>query len=317
MTLDSFFKDAPYTRVVGTYIYPHRLLGEPDWSDVYSVTEIVATAATTLGLVLITRNGGLFIEPPASFSDPYGSETDEPSNDFQEKLEYLDAVSEVFNHLICEFALHGVVSMPVSPVQISRGKLVDNHALVVVASGGRELYLENTLGPSVSLIRGDWRFLPIIDYSQVSECAALNHVPTLLQVSANLPTLIAGAYSQYSRHQLAEALIDSWIVIEQIINWWWTRYVSQFSGKRKQRLKNDTRTYTAAVRAEILAVAGQLNRNLYDEINTARHHRNNLAHGAEIKLDGATQAVKAMKSTVETVLATTVESPTVSRGIDW
>src|SRR5581483_7979281 len=107
----------------------------------------------------------------------------------------------------------------------------------------------------------------------------------LTAVSPTLPTLVAGAYSQFSRRQLAEALMDAWIVIEPVVDWWWKQYTDGVTDrKRRERLK-DTRVYTASVRAEVLRTAGALNSDLYAAIERARGHRNAAAHRAAIRFE--------------------------------
>jgi len=152
--------------------------------------------------------------------------------------------------------------------------------------------------------------------STLQQVLSLECANRLVEVSDYLPTLVAGAYSMFSRGQLSAALIDSWIAIEQILDFLWQIYLSDFPKKRKRRL-NDTRTYTAAVRIEMLHTVDVLPATLYESLNTARKHRNDLAHRAKISIDMATEVVGAMKETIEFFTKISVAPPLVNRGVNW
>lgn len=316
ISLGTFFQPtSPYTRVIGTYLYPPRLLSEPDWYNPLSATEVIARCRFDSLEILITRNGGLFVEPPHDLSDSH-LELEISSDTLAKKFEFEYQVSHLFNRLICEFALRGIITEPASPVHISQGKLIDNHALIVGAGGGREFYPERTINQARGLLDHTWSFARPVDSALLGEVIGCEYSQKLEQLSSNLPTLLAGAYSQYSRHQLTEALVDSWIVVEQVIDWLWTDYISQYKGQRKDRLK-DARTYSTAVRLEVLAVVGILDSSLYEHLNLARTHRNKLVHRAEIDYKVATEAVIAMQKVIEFFLACSVAPPIASRGVNW
>ena len=213
-------------RVIGTYLYPYRIFGEPDWNNPYSATEVIAKVKVDSDEVLITHNGGLFIQPPSTLSDGLKPDA-EPGKDLQEKLAFQEKSAYTFNQIICEFALTGIVSEPATPVHISRGVLIDNHALIMSAGGGREIYLERTIIPSLQLLQGTWLTHPIHSTDVITAVAKQEVSSQLGLISDNLPTFVASAYSLFSNHQNSEALIDSWIVIEQIIDWLWKDYLSQ------------------------------------------------------------------------------------------
>ena len=60
----------------------------------------------------------------------------------------------------------------------------------------------------------------------------------LALISENLPLLIASAFSLYSKQETSEALIDSWIVVEQIIDYLWSEYLDLIEiSERKDRLE--------------------------------------------------------------------------------
>ncbi len=151
--LDDFFKGAASELVISTYLYPYCLLGEPDFADPYSAVEVVERVASSSCEVLITRNGGLFVRPPASLTH----RADANVADIHKKIAFEDMTARLLNLVICEFTLHGVVSEPATAVHISAGRLIDDHALIISSGGGRENYLERSIQPALQLIQGTWR----------------------------------------------------------------------------------------------------------------------------------------------------------------
>jgi len=307
--LDKFFKrpESYGERVIGTYLYPYRLFGEPNWDHPYSATKVIARAKVGTDEVLITCNGGLFLLPPAS------------TKSLRDKLAFEEKAANVFNRPICEFALSGIVSAPATPVHISAGRLINGHALITSAGGGREMYLERTMQPSLQLLdeRGIWRMHPLHSLDVVDKVANLRCTSLLVEVSDNLPTFVAGAYSLFSQRQAGEALMDSWIVIEQIIDSLWADFLKRITGNsRKERLP-DRRIYTSAVRIELLYTVGILPLPLYEALNIARDHRNKLAHRAKISLTMSKECLMAMKQMIEFLCKTSVEPPLANLGVNW
>ena len=313
---DFFSHDVPAERVIGTYIYPYCLLSEPDWDQPLSATEVIQRIDADGTEIMITRNGGLFVQPPEEIANPIDLEAD-PSADLQAKMEFEEHAASLFNLVLCEYALHEIISEPATPVHISAGKLIDEHALVISAGGGREIYLERTMNPSMQLLQQTWRIHRVHDQQITSDVAKLYCSSKLAQISVNLPSLTAGAYSLFSRRQLSEALIDAWIVIEQIVDWLWEEHKNQTSNADRRNRLADSRTYTAAVRIEILRTTDVLDDELYAEITTARSHRNNLAHRAKISFDIALETLNAMKSTLEFLCGGSIGAPSASRGVNW
>jgi len=305
--LDRFFQAAHESaKVIGTYLYPYCIFGEPDWNDPYSAIEIIAKMQVNSSEVLITRNGGLFVQPATTLTD-----------ELEPKLIFQEMIAHEFNRIICELALHGIVSEPATPAHISQGALVDNHALIISAGGGREMYLERTLMPSIHLHKNLWQISKMQSVDVLNKVTKQQMSSQLEDISDNLPTFVASAYSLFSRHAYSEALLDSWIVVEQIIDWLWKEYLANINDRpRKDRL-SDTRTYSASVRIETLFTTNKIPLSLYEIIHTARKHRNELAHRAKINLDMAQDSLSAMKQVIEFTCQTTVEPPLANVGVTW
>ncbi len=318
--LDRFYKSRTGgDRVIGTYLWPLRLFGDPDPEDRYSATEVIRNIPIGSHDVLVTRNSGLFVRPPDTFSDPYREGEAEYGSDLKAKMSFEEEVASSFNRLICELALMGIVSEPASPVHISYGQLIDGHALVTVASGGREIYEERSLFPSLALLRGtgEWLLWPMHPETVLDEAANQACTMRLVDISSSLPAFVAGAYYAFSRYQPSEALMSGWIVTEQILDHLWEEYISTIPGRPRRDRLEDKRTYTAAVRAEVLLTAGEIQGQMYELIQTARKHRNDLAHRAKISLSNARDSLTAMKAVIEFVCQREVAPPAVATGVNW
>ena len=316
--LNSFFKHPKGAeRVIGTYFYPICLFGIPNPTDPYAATEVIADVTVDALHILVTRMSGLFVRLPSSLSDPHQKDFGESVDDVQAKLAFEEEAARAFNSIICEFCLRGVVSQPTSPVHISYAQIIDGHILIIGAVSGREVYWERTSAPALALLGPQWLSWHIHTESVIEQGTALACSGKLASISTTVPELVAGAYSLYSQRQVNEALIDGWIVCEQLLDHRWQEYCAGITDpSRKERL-GDARTYSAAVRLEVLRIAGVLPEPLYQALHRARDHRNKLAHRARSSLEAASDCMNAMKMMLEDVLGQQIEAPEVLRGVNW
>jgi len=302
--------------VIGIYLYPYSLFGTPDWADDCAGAEIVAELSVMGKTVPFTCNGGLFLRPPTGLA---AHPVSAPGwfEGLAARIEFQEGAAHVFNRIICEFALHGVVSEPATPVHISPGRLIGKHALVRSCGGGREVYTKRALDPGTHLIQGTWRTYAHRGIEVVETVARQECVARLAEASEHLPALVAGAYSLFSQRQLAEAIVDSGIVIEQLIDFMWADYVSRIADKARRERLNDTRTYTAAVRTEVFHSTGRIEENLYRQLNSARKHRNEVAHRARATLAMADETTSAMRALVEMFCRRAVAPLNTYQGVGW
>jgi hypothetical protein len=74
----------------------------------------------------------------------------------------------------------------------------------------------------------------------------------------------------------------AWFVIEKYINLYWDAFLDKnaltLKKDRIRRLSSDDRTYSAAVKTEILQFNGFLPTEEYDKISRVRSIRNNIVH---------------------------------------
>lgn len=309
--------------VIGAYMYPFRYFGEPSAAirDPMQEVEVIA-APDVAGLVVhVTRNGGFFsVIPPEASLRAVDSAPDRLRPVAAAKIVFDERFCAAVNRLICDFALLGVVSEPVTPMFTGAGVLQDNHALVVGAGGGRELYgraLDRVVGfvssSAVSAMR-----VAATDPAVVDRVAGQPYSARLGRVAAELPGFIANAYAQFSQGRWATALTDAWIACEQLLHAWWVAYVDTLGARQRMlRLRSDTRTYTAAVRTEILHTAGRVSAELYESLNVARKRRNSLVHGAEVSRAFADETMRALHMALTTELGTSVDPAQAFAGATW
>ncbi|MBA3321456.1 MAG: hypothetical protein H0T45_08440, partial [Pyrinomonadaceae bacterium] len=241
MSSKSSGSQAKPERVIGTYLYPLGLFGQRppvptslivsgDFSSLKPnygwYSEVLCRITTDSHEVMVTRMSGLFVRPPDTFSDitklPYG----ELPPDYEDKRRFQEDVARSFNLLICELAFHGVVSEPAAPAQIAGGEYQDGHAIITRGHGGRESYRDRQTSPWERLTKGD-----VSDWTMRSEVALgkatrLSRAKQLASISPSVPAFVAGAYSRFSQGQMSEALLDSWIVVEQLLDHLWNKYRS-------------------------------------------------------------------------------------------
>ena len=317
--LDQFFKTRTIgERVIGTYFYPLCLLGEPDWANPDSAIEVIASVTVDAKEILITRMSGLFVRPPEELSNPYKQPADAPlADDLQLKLSFEEEAAQAFNRVICEFCLLGVVSQPTSPVHISYALLIDQHILITGGGGGRESYWERSVGPAGALLRGEWRTWPLRPETVLESALPLTRANKLAEISPSVPEFVAGAYSLYSQRQINEALEDSWVVCEQLLNYLWQAYCREIADRPRKNRLYDTRTYSASVRLEVLRTAKVLPDSLYQALHKARVRRNDLLHEAKNNFEATEECMAAMKAALEHVLGEEVAEPSVSTGVTW
>jgi hypothetical protein len=286
------------TQYLGTYLYPNTFLAQPNFDDKLSATDVIDRLTISQTEVLVTRMGGLFTAIP----HPLVGERRTPKghliwDHMQAQLDFEQSVCQTFNLLICEFCLRGHVSEPASPAFLGAATLEDNRIYVKRFHGAPVSYFDRALSPASALQHDDLFFLAALgkDLEIYPRARPLKTALLLSQLSPNLPTIVASAYSLYTQHRLSEALIDAWIAAEQIIDSIWESYLRLLPDKERIRRLKDERTYTVAVRLELLVTAGKLPEELYCALQKARHHRNAVAHRAEIGFFAAMDTLGALR----------------------
>ena len=310
----------PSQLLLGTYLYPLTFLSRPDFDDRESATEIIESIEINELQILITCMGGLFIEIPKELlGEKKNPEGHVLLDHLIEQQEYEQSACDSFNMLICELCLHGLVAQPASPALLGTGQLRGNSVYLESMEGSKVSYFDRVLGPAATLRQADWYISPRLNknYSVLDEAKSLGLTTRLMRVSGTLPAFIAGSYSYYSQRQINEALIDAWFACEQLIDSIWSEYLDTLEDSHRVKRLRDTRTYSAAVRLEILHTDGMINRELYLSLNKARAHRNDLAHRAKNSFFATTDCVNALKQLIDFFLDEEVAEFKSSRGVIW
>jgi hypothetical protein len=129
------------------------------------------------------------------------------------------------------------------------------------------------------------------------------------------PQLLLGALWSYTTQAAAEAVVDAWIVIEQIVGQYWEEYAGGLPTKRRNALR-DHRAYTVAVRIEVLETTGKLPAALAIALHGARKQRNDLVHSAAGAETGR-KAIEAMALLIEHYLGRAVTLPAPLAPLAW
>ena len=121
----------------------------------------------------------------------------------------------------------------------------------------------------------------------------------------NLSTFhLINGITEFHHRSWSSALTFLWVIVEEITDYLWLRNIidkvtGENSKKRKEMLK-DTRTYTMAVKQEILLQLGVLNENIYNNIFEIRQARNKLVH--EGKMISENKAILLYESVKELLM---------------
>lgn len=291
--LGRFVYESKGTPLKGTHILPlmfFDLKPSLDPNDYLEVVRVISVSGTD---VAITRGSGIFVRDHGEYSSREG----------------IDALTGVFNLLLAEFALQGLISHPVTDVEIQSATLMGRHA--TITGGGGTTFADRTWGPYSLLTsserdigppyrKGDYRWPPhrywiLQDPKILDRVDGVRGAMRLREFSPTLPALFLAAVYNTLRHNLAECIVTSWIVCEQLLSFLWDEYVSAMGEKDRRDRLGDTRTYGASVRLEVLLVAGVIDSGLYKVMHEARKIRNALAHRAVLGQDAAAASASAMQ----------------------
>lgn len=292
MPLGRFVYEPAYTPLKGTYILPLRFfkVGQAlDPNEYLEVLQVLDVGGTD---VAITRGGGLFVRDKGQYKT----------------RESHQQLVDTFNLLLAEFALQGLASHPVTYTEVQAGKLIGRFACI---AGGGGRFGDRTWGPYTLLVAPTrdlgapygrpgndyWPanfYWPNCDPSILDRITNAPNALHLRKISPSLPTLLVAAAYHATRHNVAEGTVTSWILCEELLSFLWDRHVDQISEKARKERLTDSRTYSAAVRLEVLLVAGVLPDTLCALLQEARRLRNALAHRSKMNMDAADICYRAM-----------------------
>ena len=111
----------------------------------------------------------------------------------------------------------------------------------------------------------------------------LNKGNMIVRAIPNLSTFhLLNGITEFKHRNWSAALTFLWVVVEEITDYLWLQNIinnvtGENSKKRKEILR-DTRTYTMAVKQELLLQIGVLDERIYNNIFQIRQVRNKLVH---------------------------------------
>ncbi|MFQ0973666.1 hypothetical protein [Gilliamella sp. CG35] len=213
-------------------------------------------------------------------------------------------VIDEVNRILASIFLGGIYIEAITPFEISKGhmtklgyyrytqtysQLSEFHQAIGEGDAGR-------LG-AIKLFKPE---IIMVD----SLIAAYNYGHKVLSKLTNLsPFLFIGAFTYYKNHQLRESLANSWITIEQLIEFLWDKLIlndSKTINIPKRRKFLESQQWNASHKIEIFFQQSLITDKLYSLLNEARAARNNFIHkGTTPSYKGANASLLALISLIE------------------
>jgi hypothetical protein len=280
------------SRVIGAYLNPRVKF--TDLSDINTAPGHLAQVVHTFDVgdmrLMVCRMGGVFVSPPATLVPFWERGGFGPSDQYEEKVEFQRHFAEAANLLVAELAMCGIPLDPLSPLAISSGQTFGGQAILLGGSGTigmRDLEVGLALHqpPSAFWINTGIN-VPDASFPAIS---ALRRAQKLHAVSPTLPTFIAAAYAFMRDGQQGEALMDAWIVAEQLIHLLWSDWVRSTSAAADVR-KELGRDRIVRRKVNMLEACGVLKPDVAAKVRVAANHRNQVVHRSAVE-PGAADAV--------------------------
>lgn len=223
-----------------------------------------------------------------------------------------------FSRILCALCLGGIFCEGIDNRDVVVGQLHERRAIWPVnlgqslASYTRALIRMRCAGPfhSIALVSAATTGVAEIAESLKRGTAILARVR-----GVDPQFLVAGLSSAYF-HNWAAALSNLWIVIEQLTESLWKCHFLTNGGRhpitpiqaRLRSLRTDNRTYSAAVRHELMYQVGVLSDQCLSHLGVARGERNQLAHSGRIpSREGCVAAIQAVESLLRAASGEAVE----------
>lgn len=310
---DSSGTDGPTSTVgrhaYGSYLQPPRLCGfdfPPGGTAEADAAVIDAARANGTRIywrctiddveVAVTHGGGVFAMFPreATAKDP----AERIHAQHQRSVEFL-------NMVVCEFALACDVpatAFSLSDIASAGDVRTDDRLEIWVATrpyAPQAMHHQADMRSGAQVVSG-WERTSAEVLSKLGE---LRLARMLYDIAAEIPALVAGAVGHHHRGRPAEATLFAWMVCERLINHAWsTEIVPAARSDAHGSQLRDHRTYTAAVRIEILRREGLLDETEFDLLSRARKARNDQAHNRPATREDARASMRAMVAVLGHVL---------------
>jgi hypothetical protein len=212
--------------------------------------------------LLVTRDGALALPPI-------------------ENLQVDHATVEFFNRCLAGFLIGGVYCEAISSDSLDLGSVLDwkyvrSHRTGHAAANRFHEQIRYRKASTLEAIM--LMDAPTVRLSDLVT-AMKTGLSVLDQITRLRGDLLLKGVTGIARRDWSAGLSNLWIVIEQIMSHIWdTEIIKKADPKSRRDQLSDNRTWTAAVKLEMLHQKGHLNADALKELSTARKARNDLAH---------------------------------------
>lgn len=216
----------------------------------------------------------------------------------------------IFNKSLGKILLGGIYFDAVSPVELTLGELTtESYFSQVTSSNGPISSFHQSLRTKhignldvIKLLKPKEVFVNDVREAYYEGEEIFDKIEDLS------PSLILNGVTFLVRHQWAEALINIWTSVEQVIQHIWKERILNnddnltLSG-RKDFLR-DNRTWAVSNKAELLFQKDLLGKEVYKNISKARKSRNNFVHnGKKPSMSHAHTSLKALLELISLVIS--------------
>lgn len=192
-----------------------------------------------------------------------------------------------FNRVLCALLLGGIEVEAIDSRHVVLGALYENTHVWPVNDGlSLDAHLHAMLRTRVAssfdtIVLNKPKNVLVSEFRMAYERgnAVLENIPNLT------PTFLLKGHTELKYRNWNDALASLWIVVEQLTDYLWQHKLLEDPKKqidslpnRKKSLREDSRTWTLAVRQEILWQVGILSGQTYELLFPSRQARNNLVH---------------------------------------
>lgn len=214
---------------------------------------------------------------------------------------------EAFNKLLCTLLIGGIQVQAVDLRDIVWGRLHDNTPYIFPVGFGQSLnsmihaHLRLKTANSIDTIN----LLHMPEISILDFQTAFNQGENVLSKLSKLsPTFLLRGFTELCYHNWSDALSNLWVCVEQLTTLLWQKFFLEVIDKhptnlpsRLTSLKDDNRTWSTAIKQEILWQLGVIKEDDYLGLYSARKARNALVHSGQPPCD------KIVKSLYDSLLS--------------
>jgi len=221
-----------------------------------------------------------------------------------------------YNDLLCKMFLGGIRVEAISNRDIVKGNIYKSKSIWPVGFGeswNSHIHAELRMRlvgvtDAILLYQPKGRTLTIEEIIK-----KIDEGNKIVKAIPNLSTFhLLNGITEFKHQSWSASLTYLWVVVEEITDYLWLQNIidkvtGENTKKRKEALK-DTRTYTMAVKQEVLLQIGVLNERLYNNIFEIRQMRNKLIHeGKMIPESKATLLYESVKELLILVTGIKIE----------